>query len=240
MFIIKKINKIIKLIKNKTWRKGIIQNIAANIELESLIKNLKFKTVFDIGSNKGQFILLIEGLFKGCKIYSLEPINELIQKQKIFFKTNKNITFLNYGIGSHNTYKTLFITNRKDSSSFLKVKLSKKNKDYEIIEKRTIKIKTLDNLFINTKVEKPALVKIDVQGYELEVLKGGKEFLNKISFIIVEVSNNQLYLNQPLELEIEKFLINLNFIKVNENKTTLINGYNVSQKDILFKKITNE
>ena len=77
-------------------------------------------------------------------------------------------------------------------------------------------------------------------GYELEVIKGGKEFLNKISFIIVEVSNNQLYLNQPLELEIEKFLTNLNFIKVNENKTTLISGYNVSQKDILFKKITNE
>ena len=36
------------------------------------------------------------------------------------------------------------------------------------------------------------------------------------------------------------FLTNLNFIKVNENKTTLISGYNVSQKDILFKKITNE
>ena len=239
MFIVKKINKIIKLIKNKTWRKGIIQNIAANVELESLIKNLKFKTVFDIGSNKGQFILLIEGLFKGCKIYSLEPINELILKQKIFFKTNKNITFLNYGVGSCNANKTLFITNRKDSSSFLKVKLPKKNKDYKIIEKRTIKIKTLDNLFINTKVEKPALVKIDVQGYELEVLKGGKGFLKQINFIIIEVSNNQLYLNQPLELEIEKFLINLNFIKVNENKGTLINGYNVSQKDILFKKITN-
>ena len=44
--------KLIKLLNNKVWRKGILKNIAANIELEDLVKNLKFNTVIDIGSNK--------------------------------------------------------------------------------------------------------------------------------------------------------------------------------------------
>ena len=40
--------KLIKLLNNKVWRKGILKNIAANIELEDLVKNLKFNTVIDI------------------------------------------------------------------------------------------------------------------------------------------------------------------------------------------------
>ena len=63
--------KLIKLIKNKTWRKGLFKNIAANIELENLIKGLDVKIIIDIGSNKGQFILLIEKLFNCKKIFYL-------------------------------------------------------------------------------------------------------------------------------------------------------------------------
>ncbi|MAM17290.1 MAG: hypothetical protein CMC10_08360 [Flavobacteriaceae bacterium] len=126
MLVVKKIIKLFKIIKNKTWCRGLFKNIAASIELENLVKNLNINTFFDIGSNKGQFILLVEGLFKNKKIYSVEPIKELYLKQKKFFHKNKRISFFNYGIGSESKNKILFMTNRIDSSSFLQTKISKK------------------------------------------------------------------------------------------------------------------
>ena len=66
MDLINKLIKLLKLITNQTWRKGLFKNIAANIELENLIKGLDVKIIIDIGSNKGQFILLTEEFFE-CK-----------------------------------------------------------------------------------------------------------------------------------------------------------------------------
>ena len=234
MIIFNKIVKFFRILRNKTWRKGIIHNIAANIELESLIKNLEINTFFDIGSNKGQFILLVDGLFKNKKIYSVEPIKELYLKQKKFLEIIKIYHSLIMEL-AQKLKKNLFITNRVDSSSFLQTKLSKKNSDYKIMQKREISIKTLDSLFSTIDLSKPSLIKIDVQGYELEVLKGGIKLLKKIDYILIEVSDKQLYLGQALETEIEKFLSDISFYKIHENLPTVITDYGVIQKDILFK-----
>ena len=98
MLVVKKIIKLFKIIKNKTWCRGLFKNIAASIELENLVKNLNINTFFDIGSNKGQFILLVEGLFKNKKIYSVEPIKELYLKQKNFFIKIKEFHSLIMGL----------------------------------------------------------------------------------------------------------------------------------------------
>lgn len=234
MNFIKRITKLLKLIKNKTWRKGLFNKIAANIELEDLIKDLKFETIIDVGSNKGQFILLIEGLYKNKNIYSFEPIDEIFKKQKDFFQYKQNIYFFNFGIGSAKSTKDFYITNRKDSSSFLQVK-DLKSDDYKVKENRSTIIKTLDDVFTNINLIKHILLKIDVQGYELEVLKGSKNLLKKIKYIIVETSQNKLYSNQPVKEDVIEFLNQNNFVKHRENQPTKIKNYNIIQSDILFK-----
>ena len=60
--------------------------------MEDLIKDLKLNTVIDIGSNKGQFILILNKYFENIKILSFEPINELLEKaEKNFLKIQKII-----------------------------------------------------------------------------------------------------------------------------------------------------
>lgn len=233
MKFLKIIFKIKNLLRSKIWFLGLINNIAANIELENLIKNIKFKTVLDIGSNKGQFILLIENFFKDVEIYSFEPIKEILEKQKIFFKFKKNIHFFNVGLGEKTEEKNFYITKRKDSSSFLKSNINK-NTDYQINENREIQIETLDNLLLNKNLKLPILAKIDVQGYELKVLKGADILLKKIKYLIVEVSEDQLYINQPISNEIINYLKERNFIVLKENLPTKIRNSNSIQKDILF------
>ena len=206
-----------------------------------IVKDLNFSTVIDVGSNKGQFIMLIEGLFENKYIYSFEPIKEVLEKQKKLFKYKKNIFFFNHALGSNSTNKNFYITKRIDSSSFLKVRESSKNNNYNIKEKRSISIKALDDVFAKTNLIEPILLKIDVQGYELEVLKGCKNLLKKIKYIIAEVSENQLYIDQPVLDEINNFLIQNNFEKQKENQPTRIKNFDINQKDILFKnKLIND
>lgn len=232
------LKKILNLFRSKIWFKGMLYGIAAAIELEKLVKDISPpETIIDIGSNKGQFILLIEKIFPNKTIYSFEPIEEMINKQRKFFRYKKNITFYNVALGSSIKLKEFLITNRMDSSSFLRImEGTNKNQNYKVVEKRNIKIETLDNLLLKEKICHPILVKMDVQGYELEVLKGASDLLKKIDYLLVEVSENEMYQNQPTEKIMIEYLKNLNFKLLNSNKWLRIKNTNFNQRDIIFYK----
>ena len=228
-----KTKKILRLISSKIWIKGLFHNIAANVELENLIKNLNFETVFDIGSNKGQFTILIEGLYPNKVIYSFDPLIENIEKQKKFFKNSNNIFFYNYAISNNPEINKFYVTKRKDSSSFLKVKRFS-NSDYKIVEERKVIVKSIEEIYKITNFPKNILVKIDVQGYELNVLKSAKACLRHIKYIIIEVSDTKLYEDQALYQDVYNFLLENNFELKKENIPDKIKNTNILQKDVLF------
>ena len=210
------INKILKLCKSKLFFKGLLSGIAATVEHEILLKDIQPpNTIIDIGSNKGQFLILIEKMFPGRTAYSFEPIKEMMDKQKKFFSFKQNIYFYNYALGSESSLKNFFITLRKDSSSFLKInEVNNQNKNYNIKENRPIQINTLDDCFENKNIKQPILIKIDVQGYELEVLKGSAKTLNSIDYIYVEVNSGEVYEGCAKIEEIDDFLDKHNFLRV--------------------------
>ena len=70
MILLNKVFKFFKLLKYNLWRKGLLNGIAAAIELENMVKDTNPETIIDVGSNKGQFIMLIEQLFPNKIIYS--------------------------------------------------------------------------------------------------------------------------------------------------------------------------
>jgi FkbM family methyltransferase len=78
--------------------------------------------------------------------------------------------------------------------------------------KEKIKVDKLDNF--KELFDGYNLINMDVQGYELEVLKGGKEILNNIDYIITEVNRKELYKECVLVDELDSFLENYNMIRV--------------------------
>ncbi len=235
------IKKIFILFQNFLWCYGLFKGVAANIELLPFIKKIKnINTLIDVGSNKGQFVLLCIKFFPNLLIYSFEPIKEALIRQKNLLNFKNNIYFYNTGIGNKNKIINFFITNRADSSSFLTINKSKNyNKNYYIKEKRKIKIQKLDQILNNKKLIKPVLIKIDVQGFELEVLKGSKKTLPNIDYLLLEVSKNQMYNKQAIELEIINFLKKEKFIIMESSKWKKINNTEFMQRDILFKRKIN-
>ena len=80
-----------------------------------------------------------------------------------------------------------------------------------LIKKEEIEIDIIrldDEISIEKEI---ALLKIDVQGYELEVLKGATETLKRTSFITLELSNHQSYEGAPLYYELDEYLRNNGF-----------------------------
>ena len=89
---------------------------------------------------------------------------------------------------------------------------------------------------INEKISHPVLIKIDVQGYELEVLRGANNLLKKTDYLLLEVSKNEMYQNQPIEKEVVEYLKNLNFDILKSNNWSKIQNTNFYQRDIIFYK----
>lgn len=195
-------------------------------------------TIIDLGANNGQFLKVAHHFYPKAFIYSFEPIPKMFQRLNKF--KSQNIQVFNMAVGNaigefdfhHNSYTHV--------SSFLDI--SKENETYPKDSIKTIRVKqnTLDNLFNSLEIKGTTLLKLDVQGFEMEVLKGGESTIkNHVDYIIVEANFVKLYENQPTFTELNRHLNELGF----ELKTMLDFNFGKDKSyieaDFLYHKINN-
>ena len=231
MNLIKKINKIFNCFLNPRFLNAYIKLICPLFELKDALKNTRdVKNIIDVGSNKGQFLLLSRIYYPFCKIFSFEPQNKYIKIQKSIFK--QKITFYNCCLGNRNYSHNLNITQKEDSSWLLNPIIFEDG-IYKVKKKIRVKVKTLDSLLVNQKFNN-SLMKIDVQGFEYQVLLGAVKSLKKIQYLIIEISSVDIYENQTNKKKLLLFLKNNNFklFKI-YNKSKL--SKNIFQYDYFFK-----
>lgn len=82
---------------------------------------------------------------------------------------------------------------------------------FEIVSKENIETQTLDYSLNEQKISDVDFIKIDTQGYELNILKGSEKILQEVIGIETECELTQMYLNQPLFSKILDFLLYKNF-----------------------------
>ena len=103
------------------------------------------------------------------------------------------------------------------SSSILKPKKHlEENPWIEFKEKATVPMTTLDALIKEKDINLSLynMLNIDVQGYELEVLKGAENSLGSIKYIYTEVNRDEVYEDCAQVEEIDRFLGDYNFLRV--------------------------
>ena len=200
-----KVTKLIKCLLSPEFYNSYFYGVSPLFELTPLIKQISHaKTLIDVGSNKGQFSLIARKFFPNIKIHSFEPQIDILSMQKKILGT-KNINYYNFTLGSEEKEAELYVTKRKDSSSVLKPILTK-NRNYITKEIKKTSIKRLDDLPNFKNIERPSVMKLDVQGYEFEVLKGAENILEYIDYVITEVSLMEVYENQTSANKLIKFL----------------------------------
>ena len=136
--------------------------------------------IFDVGANMGNRIMPLINL--GAKVIAVEPQEECQRILKMKF--GSSIEIVPIGLGATDEVKDFFISDSHTISSFSKdwIESVKEGrfKENTWAEPVKIQVTTLDKLI--EKYGIPKFIKIDVEGYELEVLKGLTCAVDMISF----------------------------------------------------------
>ena len=147
----------------------------------------------NIGANIGATTLnLAKKVGSNGEVYSFEPspFNYQRASQNISMNNFRNIKLLNQGLGNEKTIAFLYNVNTNNLGMQRLLKESGENNFYE---RTPVEIDTLDNSMVNFSIPPPSFIKIDVEGYEFNVLLGGRETITKHRpALFIELDDNNL------------------------------------------------
>jgi FkbM family methyltransferase len=167
--------------------------------LKDLMVQLRIDCVLDVGANRGQFAEEIRRIGYSGLIVSFEPVSTEFQVMQDKFKEDSQWIGYQIALGSTDESKEILIPSLTVMSSILEPISKDKN-----CRSETIKIRRLDDFiasFMPGLDKSRIFLKMDTQGYDLEVFKGASGCLDKIQGIQSELSVQPLYKNMPHYLE---------------------------------------
>ena len=202
------------------------------------LRNLNIDKIIDIGAHKGEFLQEMLKIEKVNSFYVFEPqkdiFNGLIKK----FAQNNKITLHNYALDKEITNKKLQINKLSMTSSLAEINeksLYYKLKNFltgsksNFINEYEVQTNTIDNIFKDVNLKK-TLIKIDVEGFEMNVIKGSQIKLKEIPYIMIENQFGNHYKNNNFN-DIKNMLLKYNFV-VSKKFIFPTMHY----QDVLFKK----
>jgi|GEM_PF-856084 len=175
-------------------------------------RNLPNLLILDIGAAAGETCILFAKAFPTATIHGFEPIAETFRRLELNVAPFGNIRVHRTALGSVRSRAKINVLNRVTSSSILEADPNSAFNGEDFFEARRteeIQIDQLDN-FVRPG-DSIALVKMDVQGFELEVLKGATASLGQTHFVLLEMQNHNIYKGAPQYYELDEFLRNAGF-----------------------------
>lgn len=205
-----KLRKLAKIIIDSGFRGTLAKTrVAAGVEHIPVLFALDTcHTVVDIGANRGQFALVARHCLPQARIFSFEPLPEPAAKFRTVFSDDPSVTLYQSAIGPVRGEATIHVSARDDSSSLLPITAMQNTLFPGTGEAgtATISVGPLADHLPPEAIEPPALLKLDVQGFELQALQGCDELLECFSHVYVECSFVELYAGQALADEVIAWL----------------------------------
>lgn len=159
------------------------------------------RVIYDIGAHSGAWAEMCQVLFGPDECVLFEPQPDLqIEAGKRQRRLGARWRILPFGLGARNEKQTLYVTENGAASSMLAPVQGSVPKDWgtAAVAQKEVEVLSLDSAFAQHQLPRPDLVKIDVQGYEGQVIDGGRGVLAQAERLIVEVSLRPIYQGQAL------------------------------------------
>ncbi|MCX6746119.1 MAG: FkbM family methyltransferase [Candidatus Parcubacteria bacterium] len=162
-------------------------------EVETIIKSAK-ETIIDAGAQAGFFVLYCRALNPEVKILAIEPDEDNLEllNQHLEINNLKNIEVMPAALAAKSGLRDFFISSDSHNHSLFRVLVPKINKNAKV------KTYSLDDLLKEQGIEKVALLKLDIEGAEYEVL-GNFTYWEKIKNIALEYHDFGDLKHQELE-----------------------------------------
>lgn len=200
--------------------------------------NRPLATVVDIGANRGQFALAARAI-AGAKVVSFEPLPMVAMTFQEVFSNDPSVRLHIAAIGEKAEKKTIHLSARDDSSSLLEIGDAQSNHFPGTHEVGTLDVEvgTLDQFLSAEEIIRPAMLKLDVQGFELQALAGCKGLIGNFDYVYCECSFVELYKGQKLAGEVVSYLNSLGFSLSGIYNPSYDRDGNCIQADLLFEQL---
>jgi len=192
-------------------------------ELEKVFDVASPMVVFDIGACEGEDSIRYARLFKNAQVYAFEPLPKNIEivKQNIANYKADRVTLVPQAFSDSIGVATFHVSSgvpkgqpagedwdygNKSSSLLPPDELLKRHDWLKFNEAIEVKTDTIQHFCAERKIDAVDFIHMDVQGAELMVLNGAGPFMENIKAIWMEVGDASFYKNQPLRLDVERYM----------------------------------
>ncbi len=172
--------------------------------------------VVDVGANEGQFAQDIRGDGWRGRIVSVEPLPNAYAALATKATRDPLWTTVNVAAGAGKAAATLNVARNSVSSGLLKMsdRHTTAAPQSGYVDSVEVVVDTIDSLVAELQLTERLYLKIDTQGYELEVLRGASSVLEQCSAIELELSLSELYDQQPLMPDVVRWLLDRGFVAI--------------------------
>ncbi len=179
-------------------------------------------TILDIGGCEGEESIRYSRIFPNASIFSFEPLpmNQELVIENIKKYEATNVKLVPYAISDEAGISQFYVSSGhpenqssdldwdfgNKSSSLLPPDTRNNHEWLKFNQKIDVPTITLHSFLIENQINEVDFIHMDVQGAELKVLLGAKDFIKNIKSVWLEVSDLEIYKNQPLRTDVERFM----------------------------------
>lgn len=162
-------------------------------------------TVFDVGSNVGWYASKYLAAFPDAKIYCFEPVGTTFQILQTNMAPHVNVECHNIALGREDGHAEIYVADTSAKSSLIE--------QPESLRTEPVKVRTVDTFAAENNVNRIDLLKVDTEGFDLEVLKGANEMLSsgRVAFVLAEITFDPGETTLVLFDDIRAYLLPLGF-----------------------------
>lgn len=183
-------------------------------DMHSILKSyviLDTPIVMDVGAHYGESVTEYRNIFPGCKIYSFEPDPDSFKILTENTSRFRDIYCIQQALSSEPGDGSLFKNDASATNSLLPLSESAQSLWGDAVRTKNltenVSIETLDGFCDRNNIERISILKIDVQGAEMHVLKGAKTMFaeSRIDVVICEILTSPTYCGQSMLWEYLQF-----------------------------------
>ena len=207
--------KLLTLLQEPKYYRAAVHGVAASTEHHVFLRSLpEVGTLIDVGANKGQFSTAARARFPNATIIAFEPLPVAADCCERIFAHDARFRLHRVALGAEQRTMDLQISGRMDSSSLLPIGTAQTTLFPGTQRQGALSVSVMPLAAVVKPQEpsRPLLMKVDVQGYELEALKGAAPLLAGVDYLYVEASFIQLYEGQPLIGDVIDYLASHNLM----------------------------